>query len=96
MFMNGHGKQINDYFQLKWKYRHTDVRAFRRLSVQDSEHVKIPNQVKHLQFISYTISLMLSQNLLLDQLKFLLNVYILIPYQTVFTVSPARFMHGYV
>ena len=29
MFMNGRGKQINDYsansFQLNWKYRHTDL-----------------------------------------------------------------------
>ena len=29
IFMNGHGKQINDYsaniFQLNWKYRHTDL-----------------------------------------------------------------------
>ena len=97
MFMNGHGKKIDDYsaniFQLNWKYRHTNIRAFRRLSIQDSAYVNIPNQLKHLQFISYTISLMLSLNLLpLDQLKFLLNVFILIPYQTVFTVSPACFM----
>ena len=40
---------------------------------------------------------MLSLNLLLlDQLKFLLNVFILIPYRTVFKVSPARFIHVYV
>ena len=61
MFITGHGKQINDcsanIFQPNWKYRHTDIRAFRRLGAQDSAYVKIPNQVKHLQFISYTISL---------------------------------------
>ena len=82
MFMNGHGKQINDYsvniFQLNWKYRSNIkyICAFCRLSVQDRVYVKIPNPLKHLQFISYTISLMLSQNLLLlDQLKFLLSVF---------------------
>ena len=68
MFMNCHGKQINDYstniLQLNWKHRHADIRALRRLSVQDSAYVKIPNQLKHLQFISYTVSLMLSLNLL--------------------------------
>ena len=54
MFMNGHGKQINDYsaniFQLNWKYRHTDIRAFRRLSVQDSAYL--------LRFLIVTLFLM--------------------------------------
>ena len=107
MFMNGHGKQINDYsvniFQLNWKYRHTDliymwyICAFRRLSVQDYAYVKIPNHLKHLQFNSYmyTISLMLSLNLLLlDQLKFLLNAFILILYQIVFHSLCCRFIQA--
>ena len=45
MFMNGHGKQTNDcsanIFQLNLKCRHTDMFAFRWLSVQDNAYVKI-------------------------------------------------------
>ena len=44
--------------------------------------------------IAYGEQIMLPLNLqLLDQLKFLLNVFILIPYQTVFTGSAAPFKH---